>query len=178
MTSGWRDTADQEFSTSVVFIPPRKIALHVAGQGLSDDRKIGVTRLIRKCNRKNLSPNSIARVLCRAIRDVSVENARVGPNIMCTIVRRSQVRSEDISLRGGEIPLPFDACTEATIFRYRREAEPNYLYFPEDLWERLHYTPNYTCGGIQVMGGVAGRESAAKSARQHMGAPNTPRKRP
>jgi hypothetical protein len=117
----WRPVADQDFAVSVGYLPAEDACLfHAAGQRFTGPVRVALERDIRRCLDRACRPESVARLLTRAIRAVAATNPQVGPNVMCTIVRRDEVRDASGTFRGGMAPLITEVQAEAQYFKWAR----------------------------------------------------------
>jgi len=167
LTESWRPEADREFSLNVGFLKlPDAYMLHVAGQPLHEGERSALERTIRSCVRLQVHPEAIARLLTRTIRDVSARNLSVGPNVMCTFVRREAVESGNMTFTGGPIPLVRDVQSESSYFRSLRGAEhpPDWIFSPADPENPIHFGPNIACDGTQIAGVFAGPSSLTRES--------------
>jgi hypothetical protein len=82
VTEEWRSQADQEFSAVIKFLEHDELfLLHAAGQLFEGPERVRLERTIRRSLERITHPESIARLLTRAIRGVADRNALVGPNV-------------------------------------------------------------------------------------------------
>jgi hypothetical protein len=150
----WRSEADQQFAVHIGYLDDRdRFLLHAAGQPFMDAGRITLTRSIRKALERTDHPQTVARLLARAIRTVAASNSYVGPNVMCTMVRRADVLSPAGMFHGAMIPLPGSGLqAEANYFRWPRGQQDSaqWIYSPGDPEALQHYGPNYTCNGLRV----------------------------
>lgn len=158
LTEQWRDEADREFTVYLAWLAERQpFLLHAAGQPFAGEARAVLERSIRTVLPRIDHAESLARLLARAIREVAKDNRKVGPNVMCTMVRRDKVRSQLVSFRGGMVPLVDALREEASYFRWPRDGpsvdDPaQYIYSPGERSATLYYGPNYTCGGMFITG--------------------------
>lgn len=159
----WRPLADQEFKSYLAYLPEQgAFLMHVAGQPLIGDERKVLERTIRRCLDRVKHPEPVARILARAVRNVSSRNDRVGPNVMCTIVRRKEVtrKREDMLLTGGPVPLVPELEAEAEYFVRMRSTKPSlWIFSPADPANSVHYGPNFACNGIEMKGLIMQRGS-------------------
>jgi hypothetical protein len=135
--------------------------LHAAGQPFVGPERATLVRTIRKNIDRIDHPESLARLLTRAVRAVSSRNRLVGPNVMCTIVRRDKVQSAATVFQGGLAPLVREVQAEANYFKWPRGGPDNggftqFIYSPSDPASVYYYGPNYTCGELRVAGMLFG----------------------
>jgi hypothetical protein len=135
--------------------------LHAAGQPFTGTERVILERTIRKSLDRINHPESLARLLARAVRAVSFRNELVGPNVMCTIVRRDKVRSPSTVFTGGMMPLTPEVQAEANYFKWPHGGPDDgsftqFIYSPSDPQATYHYGPNYTCGELRVTGVLFG----------------------
>ena len=168
----WADQASRDFVTSFKFMASTALfGLHVSGQTISDAERTGLRRNISECLRRGLSPNSVARHLTRAVRDVAARNSTVGANVMCTIVLRSEALSDLGNISGPAIPLVPELFNEAVFFRQLPDSQPMWLFCPASYSDRVHYIPNFACNGLQMTGGVFAPEDMHEAAVEELGPP-------
>jgi len=150
ITEEWRPEADQEFSPSIKLLEQDDLfGLHAAGQPFVGSERVKLERSIRRSLERITHPESIARLLTRAIRGVAVRNSRVGPNVMCTMVRRSQVFTAPGTFTSGPIPAT-PGRPEADYFRWLPDSEGppgQWIYCPAEPGEFIYNTPNYAYPG-------------------------------
>ena len=102
----WRPVADQDFSISLVLLAEDEpFGLHAAGQPFIGPERSAPERDIRRCLGRISRPESVARLLARAVRTVAARNRKVGPNVMCTMVRRDRVPSAPGTFTSGLVPM-------------------------------------------------------------------------
>ena len=156
----WRPEADQDFSVKIGYLhEDEPFLLHAAGQPFEGTIRAMLTRTIRKSLDRMDHPQTIARLLARAIRAVAATNRYVGPNVMCAMVRREDVRSPTGSFPGGMVPLASSGLQEeASYFRWPRGQKDSsqWIYSPGDPEALLHYGPNFTCGEVRWTGLLMG----------------------
>jgi hypothetical protein len=157
----WRPSADQEFKAYLTYLPEQTtFFMHVAGQRLFDDERRVLERNIRRCLCHVEHPEPVARILARAIRHVSSRNERVGPNVMCTFVRREDVtrKRKDTFLTAGPVPLVPELQHEAEYFVRMRDDKPSlWIFSPANPADPVHYGPNFACNGFEMKGIKMGR---------------------
>jgi hypothetical protein len=150
VTEEWRSQADQEFSAVIKFLEHDELfLLHAAGQLFEGPERVRLERTIRRSLERITHPESIARLLTRAIRGVADRNALVGPNVMCTMVRRSQALTAPGTFQSGAIPAT-PCRPEADYFRWLPDSEGppgQWIYCPADREEFIYNTPNYAYPG-------------------------------
>lgn len=155
LTEQWRPGADQHFNVHVRYLNDEEpFLLHAAGQPFTGAPRIVLERTIRKSLSRIDHPESMARLLARTVRAVAVSNTSVGPNVMCTMVRRDEVLSPSNTFRGGLTPLTTRVVArEADYFKWPRDGTPGqYIYSPSDPLALYHYGPNYACGELRIAG--------------------------
>ncbi len=160
LSESWRPVADQEYTQYIEYLSPSSaFKLHVAGQELLRDERVKLERAIARCLPRVNHPESVARLLVRAVRRVSERNCLVGPDVMCLLVRRANVGpwgGTEI-LHGGPVPLVDEARNEASYFRRMLDDSPSmWIFSPADPSDPLHYGPNFACDGIEIAGTLAG----------------------
>lgn len=142
--------------------------LHVAGQPLLTQERIQLERGLRKTLGRVTHPEPIARLLTRAVRQVSARNVTVGPNVMCTMTRRANVRDKgNVSLGGGLIPIVHGHQSEASYFHRARggtSGPARWIYSPADSSAADHYGPNYASSVMMMKGVYFGRQEPSKSS--------------
>jgi hypothetical protein len=151
ITEEWRPQADQEFSAAIKFLQCGELfLLHAAGQPFGGPERVKLERSIRRSLDRITHPEPLARLLTRAIRGVAARNVRVGPNVMCTMARRSQVLTAPGTFQSGAIPATPDR-PEADYFRWMPDSEGppgQWIYCPADRGEFVYNTPNYAYPGF------------------------------
>ena len=167
LTEQWRPEADQQFTVHVEYLGEDQSFLpHAAGQPFTGPDRVHLERDIGRCLAHTQHPEPLARLLARAIRLVAGHNQLVGPNVMCTLVRRDQVGTDMQTFVGGLIPLVPQLQAEAAFFRRARDAEPaQWIFSPADPTDVVHYGPNYACDGVQTTGILFGPSSAIAQRR-------------
>ena len=159
----WRAQADRDFKVSFTYLDEdRSFCLHAAGQSFTGLLRIRLERDIRRCLDRVNNPEPIARLLARAIRDISRSNKAVGPNVMCTMVRREMVASNKVEFSVGLIPLTQEVQEEARYFQRITQGPggpAQWIYSPSNKNALVHYGPNYTCNGLQMKGFEFGPKS-------------------
>ncbi|MFD8765947.1 hypothetical protein ACFV03_44555 [Streptomyces mirabilis] len=168
LSEEWREEADQDFAVHLGWLPrERNFMLHVAGQHLLPKERIKLERQIRVAVEKVEHPESIARLLARTVRQVSARNVTVGPNVMCTMTRRANVRSEgNIAIGGGMIPIASEFKKEESYFRRSRGGPfgpARWIYSPGDPKAAIHYGPNYASSVIMMKGMYVGPQNPEMS---------------
>lgn len=154
LTESWRAVADREFAAHIDFVElSGDFRLHVAGQQLLKDERIELQRAIRHCLVRVKHPEPIARLLSHAIRRVSLRNRAVGPNVMCTIVRRADATQWEGRVSSAPMPIVAETQNEASYFRRTRDGpSPKWIFSPADPAQLVHYGPNVACNGLQMTG--------------------------
>ncbi len=167
----WRPGADREFTTHYAYLPENSdFVLHVAGQALTNQERNSLNRDLRKCLVRGVGIEPLARLLARAVRGVSARNGTVGPNVMCCLVRRADVRSSSTSWGSGLVPLV--ELAEKAYFRKAPGDDPSmYIYSPGEPLSRIHYGPNIACGGLLIKGMLFGPQELVAPGG---GPPQTP----
>jgi hypothetical protein len=168
LSEAWREESDQEFSVHLGWLPSeRGHMLHVAGQSLLPHERVGLERGLRKALGRVAHPEPIARLLTRAVRQVSARNVTVGPNVMCTMTRRANVRDQgNIDIGGGLVPITHEYQSEASYFQRARggpSAPARWIYSPADPSAENHYGPNYASSVFMMKGMHFGRVPSASS---------------
>lgn len=166
LSEAWRPVADQEFTTHIGFLDlAASFKLHVAGQQLFNHERVDLERSIRRCLPRIDHPEPIARLLARTIRCVSERNKAVGPNVMCTFVRRFNAAGWDGNLFGGPVPLIPELQEEASYFIRMKDGPPSkWIFSPGDSADLLHYGPNFSCDGHEMTGLLLGPPSLVAEA--------------
>jgi hypothetical protein len=167
LTEQWRPEADPQFTVHLGYLGEnQQLQLHAAGQPFTGPERVRLERDIGRCLAHAQHPEPVARLLARAIRGVAGRNQLVGPNVMCTMVRRDQVRTGTQTLVSGPIPLVPQLHAEAEFFRRTQEGEPaQWIFSPADPADVVHYGPNYTCDGVQTTGILFGPSTAIAQHR-------------
>ena len=158
LTEQWRPEADQNFSVHMRYLgDEERFILYAAGQPFTGIVRAELEREIRKCLSRIQHPESLARLMARAVRLVAASNPLVGPNVMCTMVRRASVASQTNRFVGGLMPLTAQRVVdEADYFKWVINGPDagfgQWIYSPGDPQALLHYGPNYTCNGLRLAG--------------------------
>jgi hypothetical protein len=154
LTEEWRSVADQDFAVNMDYLTATDpYLLHAAGQPFAGPVRVTLERDIRRCLDRISRPESVARLLARAVRAVAAKNSWVGPNVMCTIVRRDQVRDTSGRFAGGMAPLIPEVQAEANYFRWPRNGDPaQWIFLPESPGAWPYYGPNIAVGDTQIKG--------------------------
>jgi hypothetical protein len=155
----WRLAADQQFSVHLATLEDdQPFLLHAAGQPVPQPERVLLEQGIRRCLDRVGHPEPVAWLLARAVRAASARNNLVGPNVMCTMVRRDHALENGIFV-GGLVPLLPEVQAEASYFK-RGLGGPsgpaNWIYSPADASALLHYGPNYACNGLRIAGVIFG----------------------
>lgn len=159
LSRGWRREAAPLFGVHAAFLAEdQKFLLHEAGQPVPSDLRSDTMRMIAACLRHGVHAEAVARLLARAIREVSRVNAAVGPNVMCTFVHREEVKaSKQLVISGGAVPIVPELMAESSYFKRLRGAKPpRYIYSPGEPHELVHYGPNYAESCLQMKGSIFG----------------------
>lgn len=156
LDEAWRPQADRDFAVHVAFMPaPSAGHLHVAGQPMRKAERIQLERLLRRARIKSAGPESVARLLSRAVREVSLRNSAVGPNAMCLIVRRPVIGDTAELLAGGMMPLYPEFQDEMSFFRRPSDGEhpgPDFIYSPGSPDDLEYFGPNVFSAGALFRG--------------------------
>jgi hypothetical protein len=154
MTEEWRQVADQDFAVNVDYLTAADpYLLHAAGQPFAGRLRLTLERDIRRCLDHVSRPESVARLLAQAVRAVAAENSKVGPTVMCTMVRRDQVRDTSGRFAGGMAPLIPEVQAEANYFKWPRDGDSaHWIFFPDNPGAWPYYGPNIAVGDIQIKG--------------------------
>ena len=150
VTEEWRPLADQDFSSIMrVLQPDEPFILHAAGQRFEGPGRLKLERSIRSSLDRIDHPESIARLLTRAIRVVADRNEYVGPNVMCTMVRHCRALTPPGTFQNGAIPST-PGRPEADYFRWMVDPDSppgQWIYCPRNRDEFIYNTPNYSYVG-------------------------------
>jgi hypothetical protein len=150
ITEEWRPLADQDFSSVTEILQPNVLfMLHAAGQPFDGPDRLRLERSIRRSLNRITHPEPIARLLTRAIREVADRNEYVGPNVMCTMVRRRRAITPPGTFQSGAIPAT-RGRPEADYFRWLADPDSppgQWIYCPQDREEFIYNTPNYSYVG-------------------------------
>ncbi|MGO8956926.1 MAG: hypothetical protein ACLQFR_06105 [Streptosporangiaceae bacterium] len=149
----WRPVADQDFSISLVLLAEDEpFGLHAAGQPFIGPERSALERDIRRCLGRISRPESVARLLARAVRTVAARNRKVGPNVMCTMVRRDRVPSAPGTFTSGLVPMAAGR-PEADYFRWPRDdIAGQWIFSPAEPTALICYGPNYAGPGMALQG--------------------------
>lgn len=161
LSEEWRPESDRDFSVYRVFLDESSsFILHAAGQPFIGNERMALERCIRKNLDRIDHPESLARLLARSVRTVSGRNKKVGPNVMCTIVRRDKVQSPATVFRGGMAPLIPEVRSESNYFKWPHGGPDDdftqFIFSPGDPNALYYYGPNYTCNGLRIAGMLFG----------------------
>lgn len=160
LRESWREWADRDFTSHLMIMgEDDEFILHCAGQSVAEDIRIPLERQLRRCIRQTEAPESAARILARTIRRVSASNRSVGPDVMCTIVRREFMRSTAIP-KSGVWPLNAHEAVEQSHFHSLRIESSSWLYSPGNPQAALHFGPNFTNEFMMMKGVMAGPAEA------------------
>jgi hypothetical protein len=162
LSKGWRPQADPQFTVHAVFLAEDQLfRLHEAGQPVPPKVRTDVMRMIAACLRRGVQADAVARLLARAVREVSRTNPAVGPNVMCTFVHREEVKASDtLVIDSGPVPIVTELMAESSYFtRMRNARPPRYIYSPGEPHELVHYGPNFAAPGLQMKGSIFGPSS-------------------
>lgn len=155
LAKGWRPQADPQFGVHAAFLPEDEpFLLHDAGQSVPTVIRNDLIRMIRVCLWRGVHAEAVARLLARAIREVSRTNSRVGPNVICTFVHREEVKAvSTFSLNSGPVPLIKEVMAESSYFMRLRDSKlPRYIYSPGEPDALVHYGPNFASSDVQMKG--------------------------
>ena len=155
LAKGWRPQADPQFGVHAAFLPEDEPFLfHDAGQTVPTVIRNNLMRMIRVCLRRSVHAEAVARLLARAIREVSRTNSRVGPNVMCTFVHREEVKvASTFRFSSGPVPLIKEMMAESSYFeRLKDSGPPRYIYSPGEPDALVHYGPNFASSDVQMKG--------------------------
>jgi hypothetical protein len=159
LSEEWRDTADREFSVNIMSLEQdQEFGLHAAGVTFGGPTRKELRRAIRRCNARSARPETVARLLARAIREISRRDSRVGPNVMCTLVHRERVLQPPTGYQSGAIPASQSEMhrPEADYFRILRDNYAQYIYSPGNPADLVYYGPNWTSNGSMIQGPIFG----------------------
>lgn len=154
LREAWRPTADREYQVHVGFLAEdADFQLHTAGQALTPPERVDLQRGLRRALRRVTGPEAFARLLARSIRTVSRRTAAVGPNVMCTLVRRDDVHSPSDQFGGGLVPIVPELMREEEYFRRAdNEGGAMWIYSPGEPASLVHYGPNLAVAGTLMKG--------------------------
>jgi hypothetical protein len=158
LTEQWRPEADQNFTVHMRYLRDGEpFVLHAAGQPFTGLVRVKLEREIHKCLSRIQHPESLARLMARAVRAVHESNPLVGPNVMCTMVSRANIASHTNRFVGGLMPLTAQRkVDEADYFKWAVNGPDagygQWIYSPGDPQALLHYGPNYSCNGLRLTG--------------------------
>ena len=172
LTEEWRAEADQVFNVGLKLLEQDEpIGLHAAGQSFNGKERVSLERDLRRCIDRVSQPESVARLLARAIRNVALHNPRVGPNVMCTMVRRARVLEPPGNFTSGAIPVKNTSGLPAEVdyFRRMKDSHAQYIYSPGDPSALLYYGPNWASNGLMVQGILFGPSEIVNNTVQNLG---------
>ena len=155
LAKGWKSYADSQFGVHWKFLPESDpFLLHEAGQPVPAEIRVPLERLVGECLRRDVIPEAVARLLARAIREVSTKNSAVGPNVMCTFVHRREVKPQaSMNLGGGAVPIVPELMNEIAYFtRMQNPTPPRFIYSPGSPTDLVHYGPNIAGDGFRMKG--------------------------
>jgi hypothetical protein len=174
-TEAWRETASKRFGAVAGDLPLGQTFLHVAGQPLPASLRARLVRQSREVIRRGNGPEAAARLLARAIQDVSSTNPGVGSNVTCILVRNM---SEPLPSASGEvtinamglIPLGEHALREANFFTSPhgdvREEQITSIFLPDARNPEIAYGPSYVSPDFQLHSPVMGPDYMFQAAQQ------------
>jgi hypothetical protein len=168
----WRDVADREFSVSIMSLEhDQEFGLHAAGVSFGGVVRKKLNRAIRSCIARSAHPELVARLLARAIREISKGDRRVGPNVMCTLVHRDRVLQPPAGYSSGAIPASQSQWyrPEADYFRILRGNYAQYIYSPGNPADLVYYGPNWTANGLMIQGPLFGPSEQVNRLAQDLG---------
>ena len=156
----WRDIADREFAISLMSLEQdQEFGLHAAGAHFGGEIRTRLNRDIRRCIARSERPEPLARLLARAIRQVSQRNRRVGPNVMCTLVHRERALINTTEYHSGAFPVnrTESAPPEADYFKILRQNDAQFIYSPGNPEDLIFYGPNWASpSGLAIQGPIFG----------------------
>lgn len=174
-TEAWRPTASKKFSVVAGNVPRGQIFLHVAGQPLPKPIRARVVRQSREIVRRCDAPEPAARLLARAIQDVSSNNPGVGCNVTCVLVRNMPTPAASAT---GEltvnmmspVPLGQNALREANFFASPRgdirEEQITSIFLPDAQNPEIAFGPSNVSPQFQMHSPVFGPEYVTKAAEE------------
>lgn len=171
LSEEWRDTADREFSINIMSLEQdQKFGLHAAGVPFEGTTRTRLHRDVRRCIARSEHPETVARLLARAIREVSHRDRRVGPNIMCTLVHRDHARQPSTEYNSGAFPVSGSEShpPEADYFRILKDKYAQFIYSPGNLEDLVFYGPNWTANGLMIQGPVFGPTELVSKFEQNL----------
>lgn len=137
----WLPQAGRTFTTWFYKLrPPQPFVLFTAGQELGPQARKRLVRTVRVALTKDVGPHGSARLLVRAIQEVSFVKPSVGRTVMCSIATPQPQPTPRFEIRGAPIPLHPDQ--ELDWFSPSGfNGGPTFLYVPGSLDDRLAFTP-------------------------------------
>jgi hypothetical protein len=131
----WLSQALPKFSV-LAFTPPSNLPVMLVsdGQPLKSELRKRVSRLLKRCVKKGLSPKSMTRVLVATVRNVASSNARVGRNLLVSSIPKNSVHIGSTKLIGQS-----PTSNHLT-----------FMYVPEDKYSQVQYGPHVFHHGILI----------------------------
>lgn len=173
-SEAWQPTAAKKFGVVTGDLPQRQTFLHVAGQPLPPPIRARLARQTREIVRRGNGPEPAARLLARAIQDVSSINPSVGSNVTCVLVRNmpppAPTASGEFAISMlGPVPLGEHALREANFFGSPRgdiqEEQITSIFLPDARDPEIAFGPSYVSPDIQMHSPVMGPEYMSQAAQ-------------
>lgn len=174
-TEAWEANASKKFRVVAGDIPRGRLFLHVAGQPLPPTIRARVVRQTCEAAGRGTGPEPIARLLARAIQDVSATNPGVGSNVTCILVRNMTPPGPDPSGEFtinmmGTIPLGEHASREAHFFESPRgdirEEQITSIFLPDARDPEIAFGPSYVSPDFQMHSPILGPEYIVQVAQK------------
>ena len=172
LSEEWAPTARTKFEVQRAGVRDGCWFLHSAGQRIPAVIKRRLNRSLRVAVDRCAHPESAARLIARAVRDVHEVNASVGPSVNVVVIR-DLVRPADANGRvfGGPmmVPLGEHLLREANHFRgpaFGAEAEPvNSIFLPHPEFPEVSQGPcQLLRGGVMILPPIVGPPGATEVA--------------
>lgn len=173
-SEAWLPMASKKFHAMVGTVPHGSARLHVAGQPLPPVVRKRLTRQTRDLIHRGVGPEAAARLLARAIQDVSSANPSVGSNVTCVLVRNvpaPEPGPEGLAINVmGMVPLGEQATREANFFRAPfgdlQEEQITSIFLPDPNEPQVAYGPSYVSADVQLHSPIAGPDYAFRVAEK------------
>lgn len=153
---GMRDTADRAFTPRFLAFGVEEAFIHAAGQPVPSELLNRLERQLREAVGRGVGPQSVGRLLSRAIRSVAATNDYVGRSIMCCILSRDAVgliAPGQFGMSTGLIPVGLEDPPESAFFGTSHGSGhplPIFIYWPSSPGGQLVQFPHITNLGINI----------------------------
>jgi hypothetical protein len=154
----WADQAIKRFERTQVAVRGGSAFLHAAGVPVPSKTRKRLERALRHALERGAQPESVARLLARAVRDVHETNPGVGPSVNCVIVRDMAPPANNgaqLQIPVMTVPLGAYALREANFFNGPAghiKAEPvSSIFLPHPDHPEVALGPSFVMpGSIQM----------------------------